>query len=36
MELKEICINTRDRVDLAKDKDYWRALVDAALDLRVS
>ena len=36
MEIKEICISTRNRVDLAMDKDYWRALVDAALDLRVS
>ena len=33
MELKEICINSRNRVDSAV---YWRALVNAALNLRVS
>ena len=26
MYLKEISINTRNWVDLAQDKDYWRAL----------
>ena len=36
MYLKEIGINTRNMVDLAKDRDYWRALVNAALDFRVS
>ena len=30
--LREICINTRNWVDLAEDRDYWRAL---ALNLRV-
>jgi hypothetical protein len=35
MELKEICINSRNRVDSAQDKGYWRALVYAALNLRV-
>ena len=35
MDLKEIGINTRNLVDLAKDGDYWRALVNAALNLRV-
>jgi hypothetical protein len=36
MDLKEIGINTRNLVDSAKDRDYWRALVNAALNLRVS
>ena len=35
IDLKEICINTRNWVDLAQDSDYWRALVNAALNLRV-
>ena len=35
MDLKEICINTRNWVDSAQDGDYWRTLVNAALDLRV-
>ena len=35
MDLKEICINTRNWVDSAQDRDYWRALVNAALNLRV-
>jgi hypothetical protein len=35
MDLKEIGINTRNWVNLAPDRDYWRALVNAALNLRV-
>jgi hypothetical protein len=35
MDLKEIDINTRNWVDWAHDRDYWRALVNAALNLRV-
>ena len=35
MDLKEIGINTRNWVDSAKDRDYWKALVNAALNLRV-
>ena len=31
MELKGICINMRNWVDSAQDRDYWRALVNAAL-----
>ena len=32
---KEIGINTRNWVDLARDMDYWRALVNAALNFGV-
>ena len=35
MDLKEIGISTRNWVDSAQDRDYWRALVSAALNLRV-
>ena len=35
MDLKEIGINTRNWVDSVQDWDYWRALVNAALNLRV-
>ena len=35
MDLKEIDINTRNWVDSAQDEDYWRVLVNAALNLRV-
>ena len=35
MDLKEIGINTRNWVDSAQDRYYWRALVNAALNLRV-
>ena len=35
MDLKEIGINTRNWVDSAQDKDYWRALLNAALNLQV-
>jgi hypothetical protein len=36
MDLKEIGINSRNWIDSAQDKDYWRTLVNAALKLRVS
>ena len=35
MDFKEMGINTRNWVDSAKDMDYWRTLVNAALNLRV-
>ena len=35
MGLKEIGINTKNWVDLAQDRDYWRALMNAALNLQV-
>jgi hypothetical protein len=36
MDIKEIDINTRNYVDLAQHRDYWRALMNATLNLRVS
>ena len=35
MDLEEIGINAVNLVDSAQDRDYWRALVNAALNLRV-
>ena len=35
-DLKEIDINTRNRVDSAEGWDYWRALLNSAFNLRVS
>ena len=35
MYLKEIGINAKSSVDLAQDRDYWRDLVNAALNLLV-
>ena len=35
MDLKEMGVNTMNWVDLAQDRDYWRALVNAVLNLRV-
>ena len=35
MDLEEIGINTGHWVDSAQDRNYWRALVNAALNLRV-
>ena len=34
-ELEEIGINAGNWVDSAQDRNYWRALVNAALNLRV-
>ena len=35
MDLEERGINAGNRVDSAQDTNYWRALVNAALSLRV-
>ena len=35
MDIKVTGINTRNCVDSAQDMDYWRVLVNAALNLRV-
>ena len=35
MDLKEIGTNTRNLNDLSEHMDYWRALVDAEMNLRV-
>ena len=35
MNLKEIGINTRNWIDLAQDRDYWRTIEKASLNLRV-
>ena len=35
MDLKEIGVNTRNWVHSAQDRDYWRVLVEVALNLRV-
>ena len=34
MDLKEMDVNTRNWVDLALDRDYWRSLVNGALNFR--
>ena len=36
MDLEEIGINGSNWVDSAQDRDYWRALVNVTLNLRVS
>ena len=35
MDLEEICISAGNWVDSAQDSNYWRALVNAALNLQV-
>ena len=35
MDLKEIGISMRNWVDSTQDRDYWRALVNAELNLQV-
>ena len=36
MDLKGICINARNWVDLAQDRDYWRGIVNTVLNTPVS
>ena len=36
MDLEEIGVNAGNWIDSAQDRNYWRALVNAALNLRVS
>ena len=35
MDLKEISMNTRNWIDSAQDRDYWRTLVNEAMNLQV-
>ena len=35
MYLKEIDLNTKNWIDLAQDRDYWRALVNGAMKFQV-
>ena len=35
MDVKEMGINTKNWVDLTEDRDYWKALVNVVLILRV-
>ena len=35
MDLKEMGIDTRNWVDSAQDKDYWRVHVNAAVNLTI-
>ena len=35
MDLKEIGMNARNWIDSTQDRDCWKALVNAALNLRV-
>ena len=35
MDLKEIVVNTRNWVDSAQDRGYWRALVNVVMNLQV-
>ena len=35
MDLEEVGINVGNLVDSAQDRNYWRALVNVALNLRV-
>ena len=35
MYLKYVAVNTRKRADSARDRNYWRVLLNAAMNLRV-
>jgi hypothetical protein len=36
MDLREIVWDEKDWIDLAQDRDQWRALVNTVMNLRVS
>jgi hypothetical protein len=36
MDLREICLDDMDWIDLAQDRDQWMALVNAVMNLRVA
>ena len=35
MDIKEVCVNTRNWIDSAQNRDYWRALVNVTLNLQI-
>jgi hypothetical protein len=35
MDLEDICVNAGNWADSAKERDYWKSLVNAALNLRI-
>jgi hypothetical protein len=35
MDLREIWLDVMDWIDLAQDRDHWRALVNTEMNLRV-
>ena len=35
MDLKQVGVNTRNWIDWVQDGDYWRVLLNAALNLQV-
>jgi hypothetical protein len=35
MDLREIVLETVDRIHLSQDRDQWRAVVNAVMNLRV-
>ena len=36
MELEEVGVKTKNWVDSAQDRDYWRAIVDPTLNLWIA
>ena len=36
MDAKEIDVNMRNWIDSVQDRDYWRAVVNATLNLQIS
>ena len=35
MDLKEIAVNTKNWLNLAQDRDYWRAFLNVTLNVRI-